>query len=65
MKAAAVKKAMKSLRLSAIGHTPQGFGFGRALDSELMSIFGVELDAIEARELIDMAKSYTNEECAE
>ena len=65
VKAAAVKKAMRGLRLSAIGHTPQGFGFGRALDSELMSIFGVELEAIEARELIDMAKSYTDEECRE
>ena len=65
VKAAAVKKAMRGLRLSAIGHTPQGFGFGRALDSELMSIFGLELEAIEARELIDMAKSYTDEECRE
>ena len=65
VKAAAVKKAMRSLRMSAIGHTPQGFGFGRALDSELMSTFGVELEAIEARELIDMAKSYTEEECCE
>ncbi|MCR5137233.1 MAG: fucose isomerase [Oscillospiraceae bacterium] len=62
--AAKVKKAMRSLTMSAIGHTPQGFGFGRALDAELMSIFGVELESIEARELIDMAKSYTDEECA-
>ena len=65
VKAARVKKAMKGLRMSAVGHTPQGFGFGRALDSELMSVFGVELEAIEARELIDMAKGYTDEECAE
>ena len=56
---------MRSLKLSAVGHTPQGFGFGRALDSELMSTFGVELEAIEARELIDMAKGYTDEDCAE
>ncbi len=63
--AARVKKAMRSLKLSAVGHTPQGFGFGRALDSELMSTFGVELEAIEARELIDMAKGYTDEDCAE
>ena len=65
VKAASLKKAMRSLRLSAIGHTPQGFGFGRALDSELMNVFGVELESIEARELIDMAKSYTDEECRE
>ena len=63
--AARVKKAMRSLKLSAVGHTPQGFGFGRALDSELMSTFGVELEAIEARELIDMAKGYTDADCAE
>ena len=65
VEAARLKKAMRSLRMSAVGHTPQGFGFGRALDSELMSVFGVELEAIEARELIDMAKGYTDEECAE
>ena len=63
--AAKVKKAMRSLTVAAIGHTPQGFGFGRALDTELMNTFGAELESIEARELIDMAKSYTDEECAE
>ena len=61
--AARVKHDMRSLKLSAVGHTPQGFGFGRALDGELMSAFGVELEAIEARELIDKAKGYTDEEC--
>ena len=65
VQAAKVKSAMRSLKLSAVGHTPQGFGFGRALDAELMSVFGVELESIEARELIDMAKSYSDEECAE
>ena len=63
VEAARVKKALRSLRLAAVGHTPQGFGFGRALDSELMSVFGVELEAIEARELIDMAKGYSDEDC--
>lgn len=61
--AAKVKTNLRSLKLAAIGHTPQGFGFGRALDAELMSAFGVTLEAIEARELIDRAKSYTAEEC--
>ena len=65
VEAAKVKKAMRSLTMSAIGHTPQGFGFGRALDSELMNTFGVELESIEARELIDQAKTYTPEECTE
>ena len=63
--AARLKAGMKALKMAAVGHTPQGFGFGRALDSELMNVFGVELEAIEARELIDMAKAYTEEECAE
>lgn len=65
IKAAEVKTALKSLKLAAIGHTPQGFGFGRALDAELLCKFGVTLEAIEARELIDKAKSYSDEECAE
>ena len=63
--AAQVRTAMRDLTMSAIGHTPQGFGFGRALDAELMSVFGVELESIEARELIDMAKGYSDDECAE
>lgn len=65
IRAANVKCQLKSLKMAAIGHTPQGFGFGRALDAELMSKFGVTLEAIEARELIDRAKNYTDEECNE
>ena len=63
--AAKLKKAMRSLTVASIGHTPEGFGFGRALDSEMMSTFGVELQSIEARELIEHAKGYSDEECAE
>ena len=62
--AARIKQEMRSLKLAAVGHTPQGFGFGRALDTELMNSFGVELEAVEARELIDAARSFTDEECA-
>ena len=61
--AARVKHDMRSLKLAAVGHTPQGFGFGRALDGELMDAFGVELETIEARELMDKAKGYTDEDC--
>ena len=64
IKAASVLHAMRSLKIAAIGHTPQGFGFGRALDTEMMNTFGAELVSIEARELIDRAKGYTDEECA-
>lgn len=63
IKAAKVKKEMRNLKLTAIGHTPQGFGFGRALDLDIMSTFGVTLESIEARELIDKAKTYTEEDC--
>ena len=63
--AAGVRCEMRSLNMAAVGHTPQGFGFGRALDSEMLSAFGVTLQAIEARELINMAKGYTDEECVE
>lgn len=64
LKAAALRHAMRSLKMAAIGHTPQGFGFGRALDAELMGTFGIDLVSIEARELVEKAKSYTNEEAA-
>ena len=63
-RAAALKKAMRGLRMAAVGHTPQGFGFGRALDQELMSVFGVELEAVEARELIDRARALPEADCA-
>ena len=65
IKAAEIKYLMKSLNVLAIGHTPQGFGFGRALDLDLLEKFGVHQEAIEARELIDIAKSYTDEQCKE
>ncbi len=61
--AAKLRYEMRFLKIAAIGHTPQGFGFGRALDAEMTDAFGAELVAIEARELIDRAKSYTDEEC--
>jgi L-fucose isomerase-like protein len=61
--AAEMKYRMKGLTLAAIGHTPQGFGFGRATDAEMQKNFGITLNSIEARELIDKAKSYTDEEC--
>ncbi len=63
IRAAQLRFKMQSLKLSAIGHTPQGFGFGRALDLEMLENFGVHLESIEARELIDKAKAFTDEEC--
>ncbi len=63
--AARLKVALKELNILQVGHTPQGFGFGRALDMEMMTKFGANLLSIEARELIDAAKSYTDEEVKE
>lgn len=59
-----VKKAMRSLRIAAVGHTPQGFGFGRALDTDLSRVFGAELVSIEVRELLDRAKAASEQESA-
>ena len=62
--AARVKHEMKSLRMAAVGHTPQGFGFGRALDAELLSVFGVELETVELWELLDRAGAVSEADCA-
>ena len=59
-----IRDKMRSLKIAAVGHTPQGFGFGRALDAEMTYHFGAELVSIEVRELINKAKNYTDEECA-
>ncbi len=65
IRAAWLKNELKSLKIASVGHTPQGFGFGRAMDADMLKVFGARLESIEARELIDMAKGYSDEECAE
>lgn len=65
VRAAKVRYELGNLTLAQIGHTPEGFGFGRALDNEMLSVFGVRMESIEARELIERAKSFTDEECGE
>lgn len=62
IKAAELVHSLKGLKIAAVGHTPQGFGFGRALDAELLHSFGVSLDSIEARELMEKAKTYSDDE---
>ncbi len=64
VRAARLRHEMKGFRLAQIGHTPEGFGFGRALDLDMRKTFGVTLESIEARELIDRAKSLTDGDCA-
>ncbi len=63
IKSAKVKNSLHGMKMTAIGHTPQGFGFGRAMDGEMLKAFGVKLSCIEARELIDVAKSLSEEDC--
>lgn len=65
IRAAQVKFALSNLRVASIGHTPEGFGFGRALDSEMLVHFGVRVCSVEARELINRGKSYTDASCEE
>ena len=65
IRASMVKYQLRHLKMASVGHTPEGFGFGRALDVELLSHFGVTLESIEARELIEMAKGYSDDEIAE
>ena len=65
IRAAVLRIQLKNARLSAVGHTPQGFGFGRALDADMARVFGTTLISIEARELINKAKNYSMDECSE
>lgn len=65
IKAAEVKKELRYLNMASIGHTPQGFGFGRGLDAELLKNFGINLISIEARELINKAKNYNRDDYLE
>lgn len=60
--AAKAKKVLKSLNIAQVGHTPQGFGFGRALDMEMMTTFGANLVSVEAREIIDRANTFSDDD---
>ena len=64
IRALSAVRYLKGLKLAQIGHTPQGFGFGRGFDAEMLKTFGTELISVEARELIRKAESYTYEDCA-
>lgn len=63
--AAKIKASLHGLNLAMVGHTPPGFGFGRALDLDMASVFGVNLVAIESRELMEKARSYTEADLKE
>jgi L-fucose isomerase-like protein len=63
--AAKIKHNMQNMKLLMIGHTPQGFGFGRALDLEMAKNFGVELLTVESRELTQIAKKLSEADIQE
>ena len=62
VKAAEIKKEMQGLRLAAVGEPPQGFDFGRVRESELKAVFGAEVVSIPVSEMIERARSFTDEE---
>ncbi len=63
IKSAKIVHDLKHVNITSVGHTPEGFGFGRALDVEIAKYFGATLYSIEVRELIDKAKTFSTEEC--
>ena len=62
VRAARIKKEMKGLRLATVGEPPQGFGFGRAHEDELMEVFGAEIVSIPVTQMIERATSCTDEQ---
>jgi L-fucose isomerase-like protein len=62
LRALAIKIKLRTMNLLVIGHTPEGFGFGRALDLDMASTFGVNLKSIEAREFMNIAKQFKDED---
>jgi L-fucose isomerase-like protein len=55
------KRDLHELKIASIGHPPQGFGFGQAIDTEMANVFGAELITIESRELTNIAKKLDQE----
>jgi L-fucose isomerase-like protein len=60
IRAAKLIEDLRHTTIAAVGSTPQGFGFGRALDAEISKNFGATLISVEARELMDKARSYAD-----
>lgn len=60
--AAKVLWQMQGIKIASIGHTPEGFGFGRALDMELLKNFHVTLETVEVRELMEKARTFSDQD---
>ena len=58
--AAKLIEDLRHTTIAAVGSTPQGFGFGRALDAEIAKNFGATLISVETRELMNRATSYAD-----
>lgn len=55
---------LKQTKIAAIGITPEGFGFGRAMDADVQRVFGSCLLSVEVRELLEKAKGYDMKDCS-
>ena len=64
VKAARLRKDMQGLKLATVGEPPQGFDFGRAHESELGEVFGASVLSISVTDMIERARSYTDDDCA-
>lgn len=60
--AAKLKNSLAKLNLLQVGNAPAGFGFGKGIETELMRSFGVNLVSVEARELMEKANSYEEDD---
>jgi L-fucose isomerase-like protein len=65
VKAAKIKKEMQGLRLCTVGEVPQGFDFGTAHEDELKDVFGAELCSVSVEEMIERARSYSDDDCSD
>lgn len=63
--AAKVLWQMRGIKIATVGHTPDGFGFGRALDTELLRNFHVGLQTVEVRELERKAREFSDSDAEE
>ena len=64
-KAVRTLSELSSCNVAAIGTTPEGFGFGRAEATDVRRVFKSHLMSIELKEILDKAKSYDIDECAD
>ena len=60
--AAKLKYSLTKLNLLQVGNAPAGYGFGKGIETELMRVFGVNLVSVEARELMEAANSYDEDD---